>query len=110
MEIDYGLIGERVRKARKNKKWSQEKLSEEIDVSTAFMSRIEQGRGKVNLKRLALLSEALEIPIEELITGTVVDSKNYLDRDLYDILIQCTPTKQRLIYNIAKIVLNSKFV
>lgn len=110
MEIDYGLIGERVRKARKSKKWSQERLSEEIDVSTAFMSRIEQGRGKVNLKRLALLSEALEIPIEELITGTVVDSKNYLDRDLYDILIQCTPTKQRLIYNIAKIVLNSKFV
>ena len=110
MEIDYKLIGERIREARKEKGLTQEKLSEEIDVTIAFLSRIERGAAQINLKRLAQISTTLDIPIEKLITGTATASINYLDKDLYNILIQCTPEKQRLIYNIAKIVAVSNFV
>ena len=109
-EIDYSLIGERIRKARKDKGWSQEKLSEEIDVATAFLSRVETGRSQINLKRLAQISKALEVPLEKLVTGSDTSSDKYLDKELYNILINCTPEKQRLIYNIAKIVSGSNFV
>lgn len=108
--IDYGLIGERIRQARKQKGWSQEKLSEEIDLATAFLSRVERGRSQINLKRLAQISTALDVPLESLITGVNTSSEKYLDKDLYNILINCTPDKQRLIYNIAKIVSGSNFV
>ena len=74
------------------------------------MSRIERGTSQINLKRLAQISTALDIPIEKLITGTATASNNYLDKDLYNVLIQCTPEKQRLIYNIAKMVAVSNFV
>lgn len=103
-DIDYSIIGERIRQARKNKGWSQEKLSEEIDVATAFLSRVERGHSQINLKRLAQISRALEVPLEKLITGVAIASEKYLDKELYNILISCTPDKQKLIYNIAKTI------
>ncbi len=109
MEIDYKIIGQRIKEARKRKEWSQEKLSEEIDVAVAYISRIERGE-QVNLKRLAQISKALGISLEYLIEGTATEASNYLDKELYETLLTCTPAKQRLIYNIAKIVSNAKFV
>ena len=87
-----------------------EKLSEEIDVATAFLSRVERGHSQINLKRLAQISKALDVPLEKLVTGTDTCSDKYLDKELYNILINCTPDKQKLIYNIAKIVSGSDFV
>ena len=40
--IDYKLIGQRIKEARMKKNWSQEKLSEAIDVAVAFLSRAER--------------------------------------------------------------------
>ena len=108
MTIDYGIIGERIREERKRQGITQEELSYELDISVVFLSRIERGTAKVNLGRLAQISDFLNVPLEKLITGTSVYSENYLEKDLYNIIVQCTPTKQRLIYNIAKIVLDSK--
>lgn len=110
MYIDYELIGKRIRDARRKKGWSQEELSEEIDVAVAYLSRIETGTAQINLKRLIQISQALDEPIEKIISGTIPTQENYLDKDLYDILIKCTPAKQKLIYNIAKIVSGSNFV
>ena len=55
MALDYAVIGERLKKARLNKKYTQEALAEKLDVSVAFLSRIERGSSHVNLKRLAQL-------------------------------------------------------
>ncbi len=109
MEIDYKVIGQRIKEARRKKGWSQERLSEEIDVAVPYISRVERG-DQINLKRLAQISTVLDVRLEYLITGVVIQDKNYLDRELYETLVQCTPQKQRLIYNIAKIVSNAKFV
>lgn len=110
MRIDYKLLGERIREARKKANWSQEKLAEQIDVTIAYISRLERGSAKINLPRLAQISSELDVSIEELFGGTTTDSKNYLDKDLCSVLVQCTPEKQKLIYNIAKIVAEAKFV
>jgi transcriptional regulator with XRE-family HTH domain len=110
MEIDYKIIGQRIKEVRKMRGWSQERLSEEIDVTTVYISRIERGTSNINLKRLAQISKALNTTIEYLIGGTMTESPNYLDKELYETLLNCTPAKQRLIYNIAQIVSNAKFV
>ena len=109
MDIDYKVIGRRIKQARLKKGLSQEKLSEIMDVSVVFISRVERG-STLSLKRLVQFSKVLEVPLEYLISGSIPDEKNYLDKELYETLINCTPTKQRLIYNIAQIVSNAKFV
>ena len=110
MEIDYKVIGQRIKEARKKKGWSQERLSEEIDVTVVYISRVERGSSQVNLKRLAQISYVLGVGLEYLITGAIVKDKRYLDKELYETLIKCSPAKQRLIYNIAKIISCSNFV
>ncbi len=110
MNIDYKIIGQRIKDARKRQGWTQERLSEEIDVTTVFISRVERGATHINLRRLAQISHALNTSIEYLIAGSETKSPNYLDKELYETLVNCSPEKQRLIYNIAQMVSNARFV
>ena len=110
MNIDYKIIGQRIKDARKRQGWTQERLSEEIDVTTVFISRVERGATQINLRRLAQIIHALNTSIEYLIAGIETKRPNYLDKELYETLINCSPAKQRLIYNIAQIVSNATFV
>ena len=77
MNIDYELIGQRIKEARRCKHYSQRRLAEELDVSEAFLSRVERGH-PINLNRLAQISTILDIRLEYFITGVMPKSKNYL--------------------------------
>ena len=52
MELNYSIIGVRLKQARINKKITQEELAEKLDVSVTYISRIERGSTAINLKRL----------------------------------------------------------
>ena len=43
MALDYNIIGSRIKEARLAKKLTQEDLSEKLDISVAFLSRVERG-------------------------------------------------------------------
>ncbi len=42
MSVDYSIIGARLKKARLSKNLTQEELAEKLDLSVAFLSRIER--------------------------------------------------------------------
>ena len=46
---DYSVIGRRIKKKRLENNMTQEKLADIINVSVAFMSRIERGNARINL-------------------------------------------------------------
>ena len=52
MAIDYSVIGSRIKQARLAKNMTQEDLADKIDISVAFLSRVERGNSHINLKRL----------------------------------------------------------
>ena len=106
MAIDYSVIGERLKKARKDKGLTQEELAEKLDISIAFLSRVERGSSKVNLKRLTQICEILGITEGEILTGVSSKSQNYLDSEFSVLLKNCTPEKQKLIYDIARVIAN----
>lgn len=62
--------GDKVRKYRRQKGLSQERLGELVGFSQSKISKIERGeRGDWDsLSDLRLIAKALEVPIEELIT------------------------------------------
>ena len=60
------LIGERVRKHRRQKGLSQEQLGAMVGFSQSKISKIENGDWD-SLSNLRLIAKALEIPIEELV-------------------------------------------
>lgn len=103
--LDYTIIGERIKQARLNKKMTQENLAEKMDVSVAFLSRIERGSSFVSLKRLSQICSILGVTEGEIINGTSKSSSNYLNKEFNDLLKSCPPEKLNLIYNIAKVIL-----
>jgi transcriptional regulator with XRE-family HTH domain len=60
------LIGEKVRKYRRQKGMSQEQLGEIVGFSQSKISKIEHGDWD-SLSDLRLIAKALEVPIEELV-------------------------------------------
>lgn len=60
------MVGSRVRKYRKRKGLSQEKLGAMVGFSQSKISKIENGDWD-SLSDMRLISKALEVPIEELV-------------------------------------------
>lgn len=67
MEINYALIGKRIRETRKQRGLSAEELAEIADLSTVYISYIENAKRKPSLESLIKISNALEITIDELL-------------------------------------------
>ena len=104
MALDYTIIGQRLRKARLDKRMTQENLAEKIDVSVAFLSRIERGLSHINLKRLSQICAILDVTEGFILNGTSSTSDQYLISEFNDILTKCPARKQKLIYKIAKTI------
>lgn len=106
MALDYTIIGERLKKARIAKKLTQEKLAEKLDVSIAFLSRIERGNSHISLKRLSQVCDILDVTEGYILNGASTESQNYLASDLSILLKDCSPEKQKLIYKISRVIVD----
>ena len=104
MAIDYSVIGSRIKQARLAKNMTQEDLADKIDISVAFLSRVERGNSHINLKRLNQLCGLLYVSEGYLLNGASSSSENYLDKEFTDLIKSVSPEKQKLIYNVAKTI------
>ena len=104
MALDYTVIGQRIKQARLAKNLTQEDLAEQIDISVAFLSRVERGNSHINLKRLNQLCNLLDVSEGYLLNGASSNSQNYLDKEFADLIKSVSPEKQKLIYTIAKTI------
>ncbi len=104
MALDYKLIGERLRKARIKKGYTQEKLAEVMDLSIAYVSRIENGKTRLNLKRLNEICTLLDTSESYILNGVSDNSSSYLNNELSSILQDCSSKDKELIYQIATII------
>jgi XRE family transcriptional regulator, regulator of sulfur utilization len=57
-------IGQRIQKIRKQKKLTQQELSEKLDCSTTFLSRIERGAITGSLKFFVKIANTLGVPLK----------------------------------------------
>ena len=89
MIIDYQLVGQRIAFYRKKKYITQECLAEHLDVSSAFISKIERGKTQLSLERLVQICQYLDIGPTEILYGSVPDASSYMLPELSTLLEQC---------------------
>ena len=61
MAPDYTVIGRRIREARVEQNLRQEELADKMNISVAYMSRVETGKDHLNLNRLTQIAEILKV-------------------------------------------------
>ena len=89
MVIDYQLIGQRIALQRKNKHITQESMAEYLDVSTAFISKIERGKTQLSLERLVQICHYLDTTPTQLLYGSDFISDAYMLPELSSLLERC---------------------
>lgn len=67
--LNYELLGKQIRKYRKSKRYTLEKLAEKLDVSTTFIGQIERAKGKPSLETLVKIANVLEVSVDCLVFG-----------------------------------------
>lgn len=65
--IDYKEVGRRIKYYRQKRGLTQEQLAFDIHTSAAYISNIERSIKKPSLQKIILISEVLEISVDELI-------------------------------------------
>ena len=68
MNIDYKLIGERIKKTRKSQNITQELLAEKLNVSIGYVSQVERGITKISLDLLGAISSILNCDVASFVT------------------------------------------
>ena len=80
------MIGEKIRKYRKEKEISQETLAERLGVTFQAISRWERGEGYPDIAMLPIIAGFFNISVDELL-GV---SENMQDEEVEKIVIQCS--------------------
>lgn len=87
--INYQLIGQRIAAQRKQQQITQEQLAEYLDVSTAFISKIERGKTQLSLERLMQICHCLNLSPSVLLEGSDSSSISYMLPELSALIGQC---------------------
>lgn len=104
MAVDYITIGRRLKRARKDLRMTQSELAEKLNISIAYVSRVERGGSKISLPRLIDFCSALEVSEGDILNGISSSNANYLSSEFNELLIRCSPKKQQLIYKLSKLI------
>lgn len=75
--MDQERIGKFIAERRKEKGMTQEELAQKLDINNKTISRWETGKYMPDLSLFPLLSETLGVTVNDLMSGEVVDKKNY---------------------------------
>lgn len=81
--MDYNKLGKRIREERLRLNLTQERLSEDIEISTAYLGQIERGERSLTLDKLAKLANRLGVTVDYLLSDSIsVSPDNQTDRIL----------------------------
>ena len=101
--ISKETIGRRIANARKTSQMTQAELSEKIDISEKYLSRIECGKQLPNIVIVAQICEVLNISADELLAQSNVYSKGVQNE-----VGNLSKYDQDQIIEIIKIIINIK--
>ena len=102
--MDYIALGRRIHQERKKLNLTQEKLAEEVNISTAYVGQIERGERSLTLDKLIDISNRLGVTVDYLL----MDSYNESDDKLSEIWLQLmngrTEEEKNLAINFIKLL------
>lgn len=104
MKVNYELIGKRIKENRQRRNLTQEMLAELVEMSHGYMSLIETGRKKARLETLLSISKALNVTLDELLTGNQIVLDTDYNREISELMSGCNEYERRLMFEIMRTV------
>ena len=86
--MDFKSIGAKIKESRLKMKLTQEKLAEKIDVSTSFLSRLENGSAVAGFETYCLICNALNITLDYLTADVILPTKKRQSEKEFEAVIE----------------------
>ena len=102
LELNYKLIGVRLRAARQEKGYTQEHLAELAGISAQHCSGIECGNAKVSLPSLIRLCNALDVTADKLLMDSVPRSEVHLTEEAARVFSGCSSDEMFYMLSVAE--------
>ena len=102
MNLNYALIGARIRRYREKNGLSQEELAALINISSRHLSKIETGIKNPSLSLVLNTANALHVSADELLADYLNGSATSLKTEFYTLFDNCTPTETEILMDMLK--------
>ncbi len=110
MDMDFANIGKRIQATRMENKITQKEMADFLGLSMNYISKLENGKTKIELKTFIKICDFLNISIYDVLNEKTDHIIRYMDKDLYELIIKCNLEKQKLIYNMVKLLIKNQVV
>ena len=108
MELNYTLIGIRIKKIRKAQKMTQDKLSELAEISPQHLSQIESAKTKLSLPTLVSICNALDVTTDKILCDVLTaENPSEISSDIAEVFSDCTADEIYLMLSAAESVKRS---
>lgn len=103
----YADFGRRIREERKKLNLTQEKLAEDVNLSTAYIGQIERGERSPTLENIVAIANRLSVTVDYLLMDSVNPDGN-IALDLWLQLMEGRSDQEKKIaVNVVKAIFNS---
>ena len=100
MQINYILLGQRIRAIRKKKGITQMELAERIDRSPAYMSYVETAYKFCSLDTLVRVANELNVSTDDLLIDSLTNTIKVSNHEFAAILSDCSDYEMRVLLDI----------
>lgn len=102
MQINYILLGQRIRAIRTKKGITQMELAERIDRSAAYMSYVETAYKYCSLDTLVRVANELNVSTDDLLVDSLTNTIKVSNHEFADTLADCSDYEKRVLLEIVK--------
>ena len=110
MNLNFSNIGKRIQATRIENKISQKQMAEYLGISINYISHLENGKVNIELQNFVKICDFLNISIYDVLNEKNENIINYMDKELYELIIKCNMEKQKLICNMVKLLIKNQVV
>ena len=61
-------LGDRIRKLRKKRQWTQAEMAERVGIDRSFLADVERGKRNVSILNLGLIAKGLNVSLSRLLS------------------------------------------
>ena len=102
--LNYSFLGKRIREERLRLNLTQERLAEEINISTAYLGQVERGERHITLDKLIPLSNRLGVSVDFLLSDYIHPSNDNSLSLIRQLLDGRTDQEKTLAVNMLKLL------
>ena len=102
--LDFALIGKRIKEVRTDRQLTQEYLAKVTDVNVSHISNIETNKVKVSLTLLVQICNALGVTVDYLLENEYHNPTSVIEKELLNMIKGMKKEKQETLLRIAKVL------